>query len=200
MENEQKKTPSLQTKSHEALLKLLNNIGVIGAILAAVADIVFVIIMVLGVHVEAELSAIVIFSIINALIGLLINVLLRYQGQKYAEIENAELCKRFYNKQIKERKYLSMGKWMTIKTLQDVLIKGCTTAFSIFGIVYISITGSHNPVQILLTLATLILFACFGLMAMNAAYTRFYNIQVPYMQATLEKRKEENISQEDSIS
>lgn len=196
MENEQKKTLSLQKKSHEALLKLLNNIGVIGAILAAVANIVFVIIMVLGVHVEAELSAIIIFSIVNALIGLLINVLLRYQGQKYAEIENAELCKQFYNKQVKERKYMSISAWMTLKTIQDIAVKGCTTAFSIFGIIYISVTGSHNPVQILLTIATLILFACFGLMAMNAAYVRFYNIQVPYMQSKLAERDVQNKSEE----
>lgn len=187
----------MQKKSHEALLKLLNNIGVVGAILAAVADIVFVIIMVLGVHVEAELSAIIIFAVVNALVGLLINVLLRYQGQKYAELENAELCKKYYNKRIKEKKYLSIGAWMALKTLQDVILKGCTTAFSIFGVVYISITGSKNPIQILLTLATLILFACFGLMAMNAAYVRFYNIQVPYMRAKIEEREQIQSEQED---
>lgn len=186
----------MQKKSHEALIKLLNNIGVVGAILAAVADIVFVIIMVLGVHVDAELSAIIIFAVVNALIGLLINVLLRYQGQKYAEIENEELCKKYYNKRVKERNYLSIGTWMALMTLRDVLIKGCTTAFSIFGIIYISITGSKNPVQILLTLATLILFACFGLMSMNSAYVRFYNVQVPYMQAKVSENEQNQSKKE----
>ncbi|MCM1505306.1 MAG: hypothetical protein NC127_08935 [Muribaculum sp.] len=188
-----KKTADLQKKSHEVLLKILNNIGTIGAILAAAADIVFVIIMVIGIHVDAEIRAIVIYAVVNALIGLLINVLLRYQGQKYAEIENEDLCRRFYKKQIKDKKYLTIGKWMALKTLEDVLIKGVTTAFSIFGVVYISITGSKNPIQILLTLATLILFGCFGLMAMNGAYNRFYNIQVPYMQDRLQlEDKEDN--------
>lgn len=175
----------MQKASHEALLKILNNIGVIGAILAAIADLIFVIIMVLGVHVEAEFNAIVIYAVVNAVIGLLINVLLRYQGQKYAELENEELCKLYYNKQVKEKKYLSIGAWMALKTVQDVIVKGGTTAFSIFGIVYISITGSHNPIQILLAIMTLILFACFGLMAMNAAYVRFYNVQVPFMQQSV---------------
>lgn len=189
MESEQKKTPSLQKKSHEALLKLLNNIGVIGAILAAVADLIFVIIMVVGVHIEAQLSAIMIYAVVNAVIGLLINFLLRYQGQKYAEIENAALCKRYYNKQVKEKKYLSIGAWTALKTVQDIVVKGCTTAFSIFGIVYISITGSKNPIQILITIATLILFACFGLMAMNSAYMRFYNVQIPFMEKELQERE-----------
>lgn len=175
-------------------MKLLNNIGVIGAILAAIADIVFVIIMVLGVHVEAEVNAIVIFAVVNALIGILINVLLRYQGQKYAEIENEELCKKYYNKRIKEKKYMSMGAWMTLKSLQDFVIKGGTTAFSIFGIVYISVTGSHNPIQILMTIATLLLFACFGLIGMNSAYTRFYNIQVPYMELQIKERVQKKVT------
>lgn len=184
---------NLQAKSHEALLKLLNNIGIVGAVLAAVADIVFVIIMVVGVDIKANLTSVIIFAVINALVGILINFLLRYQGKKYAEIENDELCKKFYNKKVKEKKYISMGIWMTLHTIKDFIIKGCTTAFSIFGIVYISIQGSKNPIQILMTFATLILFACFGLMSMNSAYVRFYNIQVPYMKLQIEVREQNEV-------
>lgn len=183
---------SLQKKSHEVLLRLLNNIGVIGAILAAIADIIFVVIMVVGVDIQADLKSVLIFAIINALIGILINVLLRYQGQKYAEIENEELCKAFYNKRAKEKKYMSMGMWMTLKTVQDFVIKGGTTAFSVFGVIYITIQGSKDPIQLLITLATLVLFACFGLIGMNSAYGRFYNVQIPYMRTELEKRNEQN--------
>lgn len=175
-------------------MKLLNNIGIVGAVLAAVADIVFVIIMVLGVHVDAEMSAIVIFAVVNALIGILINILLRFQGKKYAEIENEELCKLFYNKRVKEKKYISMNAWMTLKSLEDFIIKGVTTAFSIFGIIYISITGSKNPIQILITVASLILFACFGLIGMNSAYERFYNVQVPYMELKVKYRENNHCS------
>lgn len=192
MESRLSKTSNLQQKSHEALLKLLNNIGVIGAILAAIADIIFVIIMVLGVEVEADMKAIIIFAIVNAIIGILINVLLRYQGQKYAEIENQELCDAFYDKRIRETKYMSMGVWSVLQGLKDVVIKGCTTSFSIFGIIYISIEGSKNPIQLLMTLMTLILFACFGLISMNASYGRFYRVQVPYMRMKLDERDNKN--------
>lgn len=173
----------LQQKSHEALLKLLNNIGVVGAIIAGVADIIFVIIFVLGVNIQAKTNSIVIFSVINSVIGVLINVLLRYQGQKYAEIENADICSKFYRKKAKKkRKHLSMTWWQVINGFLDVILKGATAAFSIFGIIYISIEGSKNPIQILITLVTLVLFACFGLVNMNSAYTRFYNVQLPYME------------------
>lgn len=179
---------TLQKKSHEALLKVLNNVGIIGAVLAGVADLIFVLVMVFGLKIETDLRSVIIFAIVNALIGIMINILLRFQGQKYAEIENEELCKKYYDKKVREKKYMSMTKWMALKTLQDVLIKGCTTAFSIFGVIYISIQGSKNPVQILLTLITLVLFACFGLMGMNASYSRFYNIQVPHMEHAIEER------------
>jgi hypothetical protein len=171
------------------LLKLLNNIGIIGAILAGIADVIFVIIFVVGVKIDVDIKASIIFATINALVGILINVLLRYQGQKYAEIENQELCDEFYRKKVKEnKKYLSMSAWQGINVLKDILIKGATTVFGIFGIVYISIEGSKNPIQILITLVTLILFACFGLMSMNSSYCRFYNVQVPYMEIKIKEK------------
>lgn len=181
---------SLQKKSHAVLLKLLNNIGIVGSILAAIADIIFVVIAVVGIKIEVEPFGLVLYSVVNALIGVLISNLLRYQGKKYGEIENEELCQEFYNKEIKEKKYLSMNTWMGLKALQDVLMKGCTTAFCIFGVTYITIQGTKNPIQILITLATLVLFACFGLMAMNSAYCRFYNIQIPFMEMKIRERKE----------
>lgn len=177
-----KNTASLQRKSHAVLLKLLNNIGVVGAILASLADIIFVIIAVVGINIHAEPFGIALFSTVNACIGVLISVLLRYQGQKYAEAENEGLCREYSHKAVKERKHLSMGAWMALKSLQDVAVKGFTTAFCLFGVTYITVQGSKNPIQILITLATLLLFACFGLIAMNSAYTRFYNIQIPIMQ------------------
>lgn len=172
------------------LLKLLNNIGIIGAILAGIADVIFVIIFVVGIKIYVDMNAIIIFAVINALVGILINVLLRYQGQKYAEIENQELCNKFYRKKVKEKKkHLSMGAWQGVNVLKDILIKGVTTVFGIFGVMYISIEGSKNPIQILITLVTLVLFACFGLMSMNSSYCRFYNIQVPYMELKIKENE-----------
>lgn len=190
---------NLQQRSRQALVKLLNNIGIIGACLAAVADIIFVIIMVVGVSIQADLAAMIIFAVVNALIGILINVLLRYQGQRWAELENDELCKKFYKRRAKEKRYMSMGAWMTLKTVQDFIIKGATTAFSIFGVIYITIQGSKNPIQLLITLATLILFACFGFIGMNSAYCRFYNVQVPYMKLKVaESEKAQEKAKKDS--
>lgn len=180
----------MQQKSHEMLLKLLNNIGIVGAILAGIADIIFVIIFIVGIKIDIDIKANIIFSSINSLVGILINVLLRYQGQKYAEIENQELCNKFYRKKIKESKrHLPMSAWQGINILKDILIKGGVTVFSIFGVIYISIEGSKNPIQILITLVTLVLFACFGLMSMNSSYYRFYNVQIPFMELKIKENE-----------
>ena len=187
------KTQNLQKKSHELLIKLLNNIGIVGSILASIADIVLVIIFVIGIKIDINITSTIIFSILNTIIGVLINCLLRYQGQKYAEIENEELCKQYYHKKIKEKKHLSLMQYNIVQTFKDIIIKGGTSFFLIFGSIYISIKGSENPVQILITLVTLILFACFGLIAMNSSYERFYNYQVPLMELKIKENKENEV-------
>lgn len=190
----------MQELSHKTLIKILNNIGFIGAVLAAIADIIFVIIFVVGIDMRQEFSSSVVFAIVNALIGILINVLLRYQGQKYAEIENEELCNKFYRKKAKENsKFISMSTWNIISTIKDFIVKGITTTFSICGVVYISIEGSKNPIQILITLVTLTLFACFGLISMNSSYYRFYNVQVPYMELKIQEREIKKIGEKENV-
>ena len=173
-------------------MKLLNNIGIVGAVIAAIVDIVLVVIFVFGIEVKQDLAATVIYAVLNAFIGVLIDVLLRYQGQKYAEIENEDIREKYYRKLIeKEKKHLSLAMYNFLNALKDVLMKGCTTAFSIFGVIYISIKGTKNPIQILITLATLLLFGCFGLISMNSSYCRYYNVQIPYMEKIISEREEQ---------
>lgn len=181
----------MQQKSHETLIKILNNVGIIGAVLCSIADIVVVLIFVFGVNINADMKSSILFSVINAIVGVMINVLLRFQGQKYAEIENEELLQKYHALKAiekKDKKHLPMSAWQAIKTVEDIIIKGGTTVFGIYGIIYISIEGSKNPIQILITIITLILFLCFGLINLNSGYYRFYNIQVPYMEQKIKEK------------
>ena len=163
--------------------------------MAAISDLIFVIIFVLGVNVSAKSTSVIIFSIINALIGVLINGLLRYQGKRYAEIENQELVDKYYRKKIeRQKRHIPINIWLTLTSLKDIIWKGCTTAFSIFGVIYISIEGSKNPIQILITIVTLIMFACFGLINMSSAYNRYYNIEIPYMELKIKMEDNNNVN------
>ena len=174
-------------------MTLLNNVGIIGAALAGVVDIIAVIIFVFGVNIEQDMTSNTIYAIINAFVGVLINVLLRYQGQKYAEIENEEVRKKYYAKKIeKEKHHLPLGWYNALNAVKDIVIKGCSAAFSVAGVIYISIQGTHAPVMILITIATLVLFTCFGLMGMNKSYCRYYDVQIPYMEKIIKEREENN--------
>lgn len=179
----------MQKKSKETLLKILGNIGIIGAIIAAIADIIFVIIFVVGIKVEQNNTSAILFATVNAGIGTMISVLLRYQGQKYAEGENYELREKYFRKEIVEKKHLSLNAYNIVSAIKDIILKGGSTLFSIFGVIYISIEGSKNPIQILITIVTLLLFACFGLMNMNSSYCRYYNVEVPRMENELNKKE-----------
>lgn len=178
-------------KSHEVLMNILNNIGTICAIFCAIADIVLVTIFVVGVNVERDTASIISFSVSNAVFGLLINVFLRYQGQKYAEIENGEIISKYYKKKAKETKYRSIKVWSAIQVIKDVIIKGVFLSASIFCTFYISIKGSGNIVLILIAIVSMLMFICFGLIGMNSAYNRFYNIDLPYMKLKIEEKGEE---------
>lgn len=195
MEQENVKQNILQRKSRQSLIKLLNNIGIVGAVIAAVVDIICVIIFVTGLKIEQDMTSTWLFAVVNALIGLLIINLLRFQGIRYAQIENETLCNEFYADRIKKDKhYLPIGKWQVVQFVKDFLIKGCTCTFSIFGIIYISIEGSKNPIIILMALANLLLFAGSGLIAMSSAYNRFYDMEIPYMTQILNKRSVSDVT------
>lgn len=171
-------------------MRLLNNIGIVGAILAGIVDLIVVIIFVFGIDIKQDLTSNVIYAGINAFIGVLINVLLRYQGQKYAEIENEDIRELYYKEKVrKEKHHISLTAYNVLNVVKDVFVKGASAAFCVFGVIYISIQGTHNPIQILITLATLILFACFGLISMNNSYCRYYDIQVPYMEKIIQERE-----------
>lgn len=184
---------TLQKRYHETLLKILNNIGIIGSILAGLAEIVFVIIFILGVEIDVSSETAILFAIVNGLIGLLISILLRYQGIKYAELENKELVEKFYRKKVKEltKEPLSVELWQVLNGLKDFILKFGFTVFLIYGVIHITIQGSKNPIELLIALVSLILFACFGLISMNNAYDRYYNLQVPYMEMKVKEMEEQ---------
>lgn len=180
----------MHEKSHEALMKLLNNIGVIGAILAGVVDIILVIVFVFGIEFQQDTMSTVVYAITNAFVGVMINVLLRYQGQKYAEVENEEIRKKYYREKIKRNeKHLTLLQYNIINGAIDVIMKGASAAFAVAGYIYIAVKGSRNYIQILITLATLILFGCFGLISMNKSYCRYYDVQIPYMELYISKQE-----------
>ena len=168
---------------------ILQYVGVIGAILMSIMYIIIVVILIIGFKAQSIQNTIV-FAVINAIVGLMIMQFLKIQGISFAKNlpENIEIIKQYYNTKTKDKKIQSIKYYWTSSLIQDFISKGLSIAFTTAGIIYIVIVGSNDYTLLLLALANLILFICFGLLALNNAYEFYNNKHVPYMQEMIKNK------------
>ena len=168
---------------------ILQYVGVIGAILMSIMYMIMVVILIIGFKAQSIQNTIV-FAIINAIVGLMIMQFLKIQGISFAKNlpENIEIIKQYYNTKTKDKKIQSIKYYWTSSLIKDIISKGLSIAFTTAGIIYIVIVGSNDYTLLLLALANLILFICFGLLALNNAYEFYNNKHVPYMQEMIKNK------------
>ena len=168
---------------------ILQYVGVIGATLMSIMYIITVVILIIGFKAQSIQNTIV-FAIINAIVGLIIMQFLKIQGISFAKNlpENIEIVKQYYNTKTKDKKIQSIKYYWTSSLIKDFISKGLSVAFTTAGIIYIVIVGSNDYTLLLLALVNLILFICFGLLALNNAYEFYNNKHVPYMQEMIKNK------------
>lgn len=168
---------------------ILQYVGVIGAILMSIMYIIMVVILIIGFKAQSIQNTIV-FAIINAIVGLMIMQFLKIQGISFAKNlpENIDIIKQYYNTKTKDKKIQSIKYYWTTSLIKDFISKGLSIAFTTAGIIYIVIVGSNDYTLLLLALVNLILFICFGLLALNNAYEFYNNKHVPYMQEMIKNK------------
>ena len=168
---------------------ILQYVGVIGAILMSIMYIIIVVILIIGFKAQSIQNTIV-FAVINAIVGLMIMQFLKIQGISFAKNlpENIEIVKQYYNTKTKDKKIQSIKYYWTSSLIKDFISKGLSIAFTTAGIIYIVIVGSNDYTLLLLALVNLILFICFGLLALNNAYEFYNNKHVPYMQEMIKNK------------
>lgn len=161
---------------------ILTYIGLIGAILTSVAYMVLVVVLIKGFHYQQTTQTLV-FAVANAAVGLIVASFLKYQGTSFAKNlpENQKVINDYYAGKSKEKKNHSLKFYWVTSTIQDVLFKGVTVAGSTLGLIYIVIVGSNDWSMMGIAVVNLILFICFGLLALNQAYEYYNNIYVNYM-------------------
>lgn len=171
---------------------VLQYIGVIGAIICSIAYIILVIVMILGFKYQQAKTTIV-FAIVNAVVGMLIANLLRYQGISFAEElpENKKIKEEYYSLKTKDKKNHSLTFFWLFSIGKDIIFKGLTISFTTMGIIYIIIEGSNNWNLMFLALVNLFLFVCFGLLALNKAYDYYNTIYKNYMIDKINEAKKE---------
>ena len=168
---------------------ILQYVGVIGAILMSIMYMIMVVILIIGFKAQSIQNTIV-FAVINAIVGLMIMQFLKIQGISFAKNlpENIEIIKQYYNTKTKDKKIQSIKYYWTSSLIKDFISKGLSIAFTTAGIIYIVIVGSNDYTLLLLALVNLILFICFGLLALNNAYEFYNNKHVPYMQEMIKNK------------
>lgn len=182
----------MNNKTFEEKIKpILTYIGIIGAVLTSIAYIIIMIVLIKGFKYQQTEQTIV-FAIVNAGIGLIIANFLKYQGISFAKNlpDNQQITKDYYSLHTKDKKNHGLTFFWITTIVKDILIKGVTVIATTFGLIYIVIVGSNDWSLMFLAIVNLILFICFGLLALNKAYDYFNNIYVNYMKDKIKETKE----------
>lgn len=168
---------------------VLQYIGVIGASLMSIMYIVVVFILIIGFKAQS-LQNTVIFAIVNALVGLIIMQFLKIQGISFAKSlpENEKIINEYYNTKTKDKKIHSIKYYWGMSLIKDIIGKGASIMLTTTGLIYIVVVGSNDYNLLLLALVNLVLFICFGLLALNNAYEFYNNRHIPYMQEMIKNK------------
>lgn len=173
---------------------VLHYIGTIGAVLMCIAYIVLVCIMVFGFSAHHELSETITFALVNALVGLIIMQLLKFQGIDFAKAlpDNAVVLKKYYTTKTKDKKPHSLKFYWITSVLKDMAIKGLSIIVTTIGVIYIVIQGSNDYSLLLLAVVNLVMFICFGLLSLVNAYDFFNEQHIPFIVEKLKEAEENN--------
>ena len=182
------------------ILPILNYIGIIGAVIMAIAYIVIVFVLINGFKAEALLQTTV-FACVNAAVGFIIMQFLKYQGVSFAKMlpENKEVIERYYKTKTKDKKVHSIKYFWVTTVIKDIIVKCATLGATTIGIIYIVIQGSNDYNLLLLALVNLLMFVCFGFISLNGAYEFYNNKHVPYMIEQLNKEIKQEVEEPQEI-
>ena len=179
-----------KNKFQEKILPVLNYVGIIGAVIMAIAYIIVVLVLIQGFKVDQLLHTTV-FACVNAAVGFVIMQFLKIQGVSFAKMipENQEIIKKYYKTKTKDKKLRSINYFWATTVIKDIVIKCATLGATTVGLIYIVIVGSNDYNLLLLALVNLLMFICFGFLSLVNAYDFFNQRHVPYMIDQLEKAK-----------
>lgn len=175
----------------EKIKPILTYIGAIGAGLTSIAYIILVVVLIKGFQFRQPTQTIV-FAVANAAVGMIVASFLKYQGVSFAKglPENQSIIEDYYKSHTRDKKNHSIQWFWFVTTIKDVIFKGVTIAASTLGLVYIVIVGSNDWSLMLMAIVNLVLFVCFGLLALNQAYEYYNNVYVNYMREQLTRAKD----------
>lgn len=171
---------------------VLSYVGIIGASFMCVAYVIVVFVLIHGFKATVIFNTLL-FAAVNAIVGFIIMQFLKVQGISFAKLipENDEIVKEYYRTRTKDKKPRSMQFYWTTSIAKDIFTKCLSVAITSAGLIYIVIQGSNDWNLLLLAIVNLIMFICFGFLALVNAYEFFNNKFIPYMKEKIDETKTE---------
>lgn len=169
---------------------VLSYVGAIGAGLMCIAYVIVVFVLIRGFQATVIFNTLL-FASVNAIVGFVIMQFLKVQGVSFAKLipENDKIIKEYYNTKTKDKKPRSMQFYWATSVIKDIFTKCLSVAITSAGLIYIVIQGSNDWNLLLLAIVNLIMFICFGFLALVNAYEFFNNKFVPYMEEKISEAK-----------
>lgn len=172
--------------------------GFIGAIISAVSYLIATIVMINGVSADLTMQNQVLFSVLGAVVGLLISFMLRSQGVIYAKQneEVAQIMSEYIQEETESKSYEknhTIVWYMGWATVVDFFLKGVSVAVSTYFVVYIFTEGNGNWGLLWLAISNIGLFTSFGLRGLAKMYDNYIEKHIPAVIARTKelKRKRE---------
>lgn len=169
---------------NDKVKKFLEYTGIAGSIISALAYIIATLVIVWGFETRLEMEKQILFSCLGAFTGLMITFFLRGQGMSFAKKEETsqKVMKEYYEKMNKKKtiKQLHTIKhYLIVQTILDVIFKGVSVALSTYFLLYIFMEGNGDMSLVFLAVANILMFACFGLVALSKAYDKYLDEHIP---------------------
>lgn len=169
---------------------VLSYVGIIGASFMCIAYVIVVFVLIRGFQATVVFNTLL-FAAVNAIVGFIIMQFLKVQGISFAKLipENDKIIKEYYSTRTKDKKPRSMQFYWTTSIIKDIFTKCISVAITSAGLIYIVIQGSNDWNLLLLAIVNLIMFICFGFLALVNAYEFFNNKFIPYMEEKIDETK-----------
>lgn len=193
---------SLLTKNEffeNKIKPILSYVGTIGTVITSIAYIILVVVLIFGFHAQS-LTQTVVFAVVNGIAGTIIMQFLKVQGISFAKeiLYNQSLLEEYYRTKTKDKKARPIKYFWLTSVPRDILLKAISIMVFTGSVIYIVIAGSQNYVLLALAVVNLLMFFCFGLLSLTAAYDFFNESHIPYIKERLEEYYSEQKAIEES--
>ncbi len=195
LEHLRKKKKENKDILNKNIRRILLYSGFIGAVISAVSYLVATFVMIKGVSANLTIQNQILFSVLGAVVGVLIATLLMQQGVIYAKQnpEVQDIMKNYtteVNKSNTKKEPHMIGWYFFWATVRNILFKGVSVALSTYLIVYIFIEGSGNWALLWLAISNIGLFTGFGLASLAKMYENYIEKHIPAVIARTNRLRE----------